>query len=77
MDELSSAKDQLAWKAEHLGQELTKRTRDFGEKAEEVKLLARKQEEAAKSIERLERKLLDKLEAETRSGEMSLEKFRF
>jgi hypothetical protein len=70
-------KDQLAWKAEHLGSELGRRTRDFGEKSEELKLLARKQEEAAKTIEKLERKLMEKIEAESRCGEMSLEKLRF
>lgn len=70
-------KDQLNWKSEHLSSELNKRNRDYGEKTEELKLLARKQEEAMKDIEKLERKLLERMEFEVRTSDNSFEKFRF
>jgi len=60
-----------------LSSELNKRNRDYGEKIEELKLLSRKNEETAKDVEKLERKLLERIELDARMSESSYEKFKF
>ena len=55
--------------------ELNKKNRDFGEKMEELKVLSRKQFETSKELEKLERKLLERMEFEVRTSESGYEKF--